>query len=68
MRYLPQIDDTACLAHGDCAVVAPETFEVAEIAAVVGEGAPDAVLAAAEACPAGAITVIDADSGRQVYP
>ncbi len=68
-RYIPRVDDLACLAHGDCEAVAPGVFEVGdEIAHVVGEGDPDTVLEAAKACPAGAIAVIDAESGEQVYP
>ena len=46
----------ACSAHGDCAVVAPEVFRVDDAAVVVGSGAPDIVMAAAEACPAVAIS------------
>jgi ferredoxin len=68
MRYVPVIDESACLAHGDCATIAPGVFEVGDVAIVVGEGDPDLILAAAEGCPAGAIAVLDADSGEQVYP
>jgi ferredoxin len=35
---------------------------------VIGEGPADQILEAARICPAAAITVIDADSGAQVYP
>ncbi len=68
VRYLPRIDESACLAHGDCAIVAPGVFEVEDVAVVVGEGSPDEILAAAEACPAGAISVVDAKTGEEVYP
>jgi ferredoxin len=68
MRYLPQVDEYACSAHGDCEAIAPDVFRVGEIAEVVGEGDPERVLEAAKACPAGAIAVFDADSGEQVYP
>ena len=68
MSYVPQIDDGACAAHGDCAVVAPDVFRVGEVAEVIGVGTPESVLAAAEACPAAAITVIDTDTGEQIYP
>ena len=68
MSYVPSIDAGACAAHGDCAVAAPDVFRVDEVAEVIGVGTPEAVLEAAEACPAAAITVIDTDTGEQVYP
>jgi ferredoxin len=68
MSYVPQVDQSACAAHGDCAVVAPDVFRVGEVAEVIGAGTPESVLAAAEACPAAAITVIDTDTGEQIYP
>ncbi len=68
MRYLPQVDEAHCLGYGDCTAAAPGVFAVDEVAQVVGEGADDLVLEAAKACPADAISVIDADTGKQVYP
>ena len=68
MTLVPIIDTLACSAHGDCAVVAPEVFRVDDTAVVVGSGAPDIVMAAAEACPAVAISVVDEATGRQLYP
>jgi ferredoxin len=68
MRYLPRVDEAHCLGYGDCAAAAPDDFEVDEVARVVGESADDRVLEAAKACPADAISVIDADTGKQVYP
>ena len=68
MSYVPRIDEGACAAHGDCALVAPDVFRVGEVAEVIGVGTPETVLAAAEACPAAAITVIDTDTGEQIYP
>jgi ferredoxin len=68
MSLIPVVDPLACSAHGDCAVVAPDVFRVDDTAVVVGSGPPDLVFAAAEACPAVAISVIDDATGRQVYP
>ena len=68
MSYVPQIDEGACAAHSDCALLAPDVFRVGEVAEVIGVGTPETVLAAAEACPAAAITVIDTDTGEQIYP
>ena len=68
MTLIPQIDEFACAAHGDCALAAPNTFSVDDIAVVIGPGTDEEILAAARACPAGAIVVIDRDTGEQVYP
>jgi ferredoxin len=67
-RYLPQVDEFACSAHGDCAEIAPDVFRIDDIAVVIGEGSAEEVLEAAEACPAVAITIVDADTGEQVFP
>lgn len=55
------IDELACCAHGDCALVAPRSFRVEEIAIYTGDGTREELAAAAEACPSGAITVVDED-------
>jgi ferredoxin len=68
MTLIPTVDEFACAAHGDCALVAPAIFTVEEIAIVSGHGSDESVLAAARACPAGAITVTDAQTGEQVFP
>ena len=68
MTLIPKIDEFACAAHGDCALAAPGIFAVADIAVVVGTGTNEAVLKAARTCPAGAIAVVDEETGEQVYP
>ncbi len=68
MRYLPQVDENVCAAHGDCVELAPQVFALNDTAHVIGDGPPDLIMAAAEACPSVAIIVVDADSGEQVYP
>ena len=68
MTYLAEIDEGACAAHGDCVDIAPEVFELDDVARVVGTG-PDAVLLkAAEACPSAAIRIVDGTTGEAVYP
>lgn len=67
MRYVPQVDENVCAAHGDCVELAPRVFALNDTAHVIGDGPPDLIMAAAEACPSVAIIVIDADSGEQVY-
>ena len=68
MTYIPQIDEGACAAHGDCAVVAPDVFRIDDIAVVIGTGPDDLILDAAEACPSAAISVVDSETGETVYP
>ena len=67
MTLIPKVDELACAGHGDCAVVAPEVFDMEDIAVVVGTGRDDLILEAARACPSAAISVFD-ESGEQVYP
>jgi ferredoxin len=68
MKPVAKIDEFACSAHGDCAAIAPDVFRVDDIAVVVGDGDSDLLIKAAEACPAGAISVVDADTGEQFFP
>ncbi len=68
MSYLPTIDESACAAHGDCVTIAPNVFELEDIAVVVGGGSDELILEAAQACPSLAITVLDSETGEQVFP
>ena len=67
MPLTPRIDELACAGHGDCAVVAPDVFEIEDIAVVIGTGPDDLIMEAARAGPSTAIAVFD-ESGAQVYP
>lgn len=68
MTYVVEIDESACAAHGDCVEIAPEVFELGEVAQVVGHGPDDLLLAAAEACPSAAIRIVSAETADLVYP
>lgn len=68
MTLIPHIDDLACAGHGDCAIEAPTAFAIEDIAVVIGTADDAALLAAARACPASAITLTDAATGEQVFP
>jgi ferredoxin len=68
MSYIVTIDKEACSAHGDCVELAPEVFELDDVARVTGTGPDELMLAAAEACPATAIRVGDGATGEQVFP
>jgi ferredoxin len=68
MAYVVEIDEDACAAHGDCVDVAPEVFELGDVAQVIGTGPDALLLAAAEVCPSTAIQIIDPQTGEQIYP
>ncbi len=68
MSYIAEIDEDACAAHGDCVDVAPDVFELGDVAQVIGTGPDELLLAAAESCPSTAIRIIDSRSEEQVYP
>jgi ferredoxin len=66
---MAQIDEGACLAHGDCVNVAPHSFQLhGDIAEVTQQGSDDDLRAAARACPASAILLFDAHTGEEVDP
>ena len=68
MTLIPEIDTYACVAHGDCAVVAPQVFRVDDVAVVTGTAPDDVLLEAARSCPAGAIVLVDSETGEEVDP
>jgi ferredoxin len=68
MSYMVEIDVDACMAHGDCVDLAPEVFELDDVARVIGTAPDEQLLAVAEACPSAAIRVIDQRSDEQVFP
>ncbi|HEY5044294.1 MAG TPA: ferredoxin [Solirubrobacteraceae bacterium] len=68
MTYVPVIDESACLAHGDCEEMAPEVFRVEDVATVIGRAPDEQLMEVARACPASAIVLVDKESGQQVYP
>jgi len=67
-----EVDRGLCIGAGSCVDVAPAVFELDgdNIAVVKNSlGADqDTVLEAAEACPTGAVVVIDEATGKQFWP
>lgn len=64
-----EVDQYSCSGHGDCVLAAPTVFRLDdEIAEVIAEGPEELLVAAAEACPAAAISVFEADTGERIYP
>lgn len=68
MSYLVEIDESACAAHGDCVDLAPDVFELDDVARVIGTGPDEVLLAAAEGCPSTAIRILDLQGAVQIYP
>ncbi|MFB7614230.1 MULTISPECIES: ferredoxin [unclassified Kitasatospora] len=71
-RWNITVDTVACIGSSMCVAAAPRHFvmnEADKAVALAGTVGPDqAVLDAAETCPALAITVTDAETGRQLAP
>jgi ferredoxin len=68
MTYVPKVEPDECSAHGDCVEIAPQVFRLDDTAVVIDAGPPELIVAAAEACPAVAITVVDEETGETVFP
>ena len=68
MTIIARIDEDACAAHGDCVDFAPTALALEDTAVVVGHAPYEQLLAAAQACPAVAITLVDDATGEQVFP
>jgi len=46
----------------------PEVFQVDDCARVVGTGPDELIMTAARECPVEAISIVDSETGEQVYP
>lgn len=68
MSYVPVIDQSSCIAQGDCVELVPQVFQLDDFAIVVGTGPDDLILTAAKECPVEAISIVDSETGEQVYP
>ncbi|MHB8242940.1 MAG: ferredoxin [Solirubrobacteraceae bacterium] len=68
MALIPVIDEASCIGQGDCMELAPAVFLVDDCAHVIGTGPDELLLAAAHECPVEAISLVDSDTGEQVYP
>ncbi|MHB8234506.1 MAG: ferredoxin [Solirubrobacteraceae bacterium] len=68
MSLIPRIDESSCIAQGDCVELVPDVFELDDCAKVVGPGPDAAILEAANECPVQAISVFDSETGAQVFP
>jgi ferredoxin len=66
------VNKTRCISSGDCVETAPAVFQLDadEKSDVVNpSGAPEAtIVAAARSCPVKAITVVNEETGEQLFP
>lgn len=66
------VNKAKCIASGDCVETAPAVFQLdtdGKSEVINSAGAPDGtIVAAARSCPVKAITVINEDTGEQIFP
>jgi ferredoxin len=66
------VNKARCIASEDCVETAPAVFQLdadGKSEVVNSAGAPDAtILAAARGCPVKAITVVNEETGEQLFP
>jgi ferredoxin len=66
------VDKNKCISSGDCIDTAPTVFafDADDKSEVINQDGADAqtILAAARGCPVRAITVVDEETGVQLYP
>lgn len=71
-KFKAAVNPDLCVGNGMCVVIAGEVFKLnaARKSEVIDEASAsgEAALEAAGACPVGAITVIDAGTGEQLFP
>ena len=71
-KYEVRVDRSKCISAASCVAIAPRVFALDEenLAKVISQDGEDddTKLLAAQSCPTGAITVIDTETGQQVWP
>jgi ferredoxin len=71
-KYKTTVNKAKCIGSEDCTQTAPGVFQLdddgkAEVYNPTG-AADNVILAAARACPAKAIVIVDEESGSQLWP
>lgn len=72
-KYTMRIDRSLCIGAATCVALAPKAWQLDEEAkAIIIESADqesdDALINAAKGCPVAAITIINNETGEQVFP
>jgi len=72
-KYIMRIDRNVCIGAATCVALAPKAWELDEeakaiILDTVEEESAEALMNAAKGCPVAAITIIDKETGKQVFP
>jgi ferredoxin len=71
-KFRLELNQSKCQAYGKCAATAPAFFTLDDNRKVRlvgnGETTDDVVVKAAQSCPYRVITVVDAESGEQIFP
>ncbi|HYA36316.1 MAG TPA: ferredoxin [Candidatus Binataceae bacterium] len=66
------VNKARCIASGDCVETAPTAYQLGDDGkseVIASSGASDsAIMSGAKSCPVKAITVIDEETGAQVFP
>lgn len=71
-KYKVKVSRHLCIGAASCVAVSPNVFKLdGENKAVIIDGAsdvPENILMAAQSCPTKAISIIDTETGQQVWP
>ena len=72
-KYTMTIDRSICIGAATCVALAPKAWALDDEAKAIildtaHEETPEALLNAAKGCPVVAITIIDNETGKQVFP
>lgn len=71
-KYTVTVDRSKCISAASCVAIAPKVFELDEenLARVISQDGndDDTKLLAAQSCPTAAITVVNNETGEQVWP
>ena len=71
VKYRVQIDPDLCIGTSQCAEVAPDAYEMNAdhtLSVLKAAAKAESILNGAMSCPVGAITLFDAETGKQVFP
>lgn len=71
-KYNVKVIRSQCIGAAPCVAISPETFKLDEEAKAVvlseSKDTPENILMAAQACPARAIQIQDAETGEIIWP